>query len=506
MRISRGFAASLAVTALGLALAIMPTGGCKKDDSGVSAISGTVTVEGGDASGVTVQLFSAPALASDSMWAIISRTSSIGFNYSLQAVFDPRREKSRIVDQQVTGANGSFKFDSREDGGYVIVASKRGFGWNVPSGVDVHGGDVNTGAIQLRADHVVPSNEVVTENTRWSAGHYVLSGGGLTVAPGATLTLDPGCVIRFGADSRMLVQGDLVCQGKPDSFIVFTTDRNPPLLPGEWSEIRFAAGAARPHMTYCSINYSYWGIRSDRPGAQIEYSYFADIGAGNALWLTGLGAADGDSIVVRHNVLNHIPIELNVSEVRGTGLAIDHNAFFHPVDFAVNLDRVTGGSIFCNWFYNCGREDTSNPSAAAGAIEMASTHDVDISRNEIHYAWFAISTLSHVDSSVAIHNNRFYATHRILHLGVSENERGPSYPVFQSNCIRSNVSYYVYNSACQHNNHEIDAVGNFWGTASVATIRNWMWAPQNVDPPCPAIVFEPILTACPDAEVGICGN
>src|SRR5262249_39445341 len=61
-------------------------------------------------------------------------------------------------------------------------------------------------------------------------------GGSITVSAGSTLTLPPGIVIKMAADSRLLVNGQLMCNGKarqpPYDPIIFTSYRDD----GPWGD------------------------------------------------------------------------------------------------------------------------------------------------------------------------------------------------------------------------------------------------------------------------------
>jgi hypothetical protein len=484
-----------------VALWLSALSGCKKDDK-PNAITGTVTVEGGTASGVTVELFNAPDVNSDSLWAILARTPSVGFPYPIQAVFDRRRDRARMVDVQTTGADGTFRFPDRPDGEYVVVASKSGFGWTTPMLASVRGRDVTLGGLHLMPEQTITTNQVITGDVHWAARHYVLDGG-LTVAAGASLTIDPGAVIRVGPEGLIRIQGTLNCQGTQDSFVVFTSREAAP-LDWDWQYIEFPEGAPPPHLSYCSINYAYIGVHCLTGNAWIEHCYFANLGESNALALSGTTGGASDSIVVRHNVINHVGVGFYLRDVHTSGLSIDHNAVFDPPNYASDMINVRLGSVTCNLFYDCGRADTSG--GTTGAMHLNNMHDFDISRNDFRYTWYAMSVGSRVDSSVLIHNNRYFGAKRVLFLGVDESARAASFPSFYANCIRACSSYLVYNSSCSINTHPIDAGGNYWGTNSITDIRNNMWAPQNLDPPCPPINVNPILDSCPDSEVGLCGS
>ncbi len=78
----------------------------------------------------------------------------------------------------------------------------------------------------------------------------------------ATLTILPGCVVKFEAGRSIgfgwnqNLPGGLIAVGKPDSVIVFTSNQAVP-APGDWDGIKFWEGT-RPEskMSYCKITYA----------------------------------------------------------------------------------------------------------------------------------------------------------------------------------------------------------------------------------------------------------
>ncbi len=70
----------------------------------------------------------------------------------------------------------------------------------------------------------------ISENTRWSSGTVYILGGRITVLDGATLTIEPGTIIKGEAGTQanataLLVArgGKLIAEGTPTAPIIFTT-------------------------------------------------------------------------------------------------------------------------------------------------------------------------------------------------------------------------------------------------------------------------------------------
>lgn len=75
------------------------------------------------------------------------------------------------------------------------------------------------------------NSRILTEDTLWSGAVQVE--GMVTVSAQATLTIKPGTVVRFGADSGILVLGRIVARGSAELPIIFTSIYSEP-APSDW--------------------------------------------------------------------------------------------------------------------------------------------------------------------------------------------------------------------------------------------------------------------------------
>jgi hypothetical protein len=98
-----------------------------------------------------------------------------------------------------------------------------------------------------------------SSNTTWTLANspYVLDGT-VTVASGATLTIEPGVVVKLNGTARsLIVNGTLSAVGTAGSHIVFTSYQDDTAggdtngdgtatagAPGQWSDLRFNANTA----------------------------------------------------------------------------------------------------------------------------------------------------------------------------------------------------------------------------------------------------------------------
>ncbi len=495
-----------------MALAVLAIlSGCRRQNDPRN-ISGQVTVESGDAGGVTVELFNAPSPESNTLWSTTAQKPTVGFPYSLAAIFEFRAERrqtsghasTRVGDPVETDAEGKFEFQDVPEGEFVVVVSKAGFGWSKPLAVSTRSGAADMGLVTLYPEQTFAAGSAITGNQRWLAGHHyvVAANANLSLSAGATLVVEPGAFVRLGNLSEFRIRGSLDCRGTAADPIIFTSSdiENPSAAAG-WQYIHFYSTASPPLFRFCSFTYTDQAILSDKGGGRIEYCYFAEISS-EAVVLTGTGSAV-DSVVAVGNVFDHVPVGLRTELVQGTGLSISHNVFWLSANYGLYLKRVHGGDVFCNWFGSCGRSDSLSTSQTGGVYlqDLQGTH---LRRNDFQTNWYAIVLGSRVDSSMYIEYNRFSHSYRVLYVGVTPDATGPSFPHFNNNCAEQTENFSLYHTACLVNTQAIDARNNFWSSTSEADIRTRAIRDCDDDDDCPCDEFVPFLLTCPSSETGLC--
>jgi len=481
-------------------LLLLYVGGCKDDEPGTAAVSGNVNVQGGSAENVTVDLYDLPSLQDNNTWTTLAAQPSVGFPYRVQAVFDWRVMAQSLRARTTTGGGGAFGFNGIPDGRYVIIARKSSFGWSALRMIELRGQAVSAGTLTLYPETVLENGTSITENTTWLAERHYVVEQMLIVEQGATLTIEPGAVVRFGDRGSMNVFGELIAVGTPDAHVTFTSDQGNPQA-FDWYYVYVAQGARPPVFRFCSFRYSDAAIVSATGGGTVEHCHFATVGS-QAITLTGSRAAPTDSVLVRRNVVDKVPVGMDIQQTITSPLVVEHNGFFDCSVFGMVLDSIYTGDIYCNWFHNCGRSDTL-PGPVTGVISMAHTRNTEIHRNYFQLSWYALSLGSKVDSSTHIHSNSFFRINRVMNVATTPQRYGPSFPTFRGNKIELCDRYNIFMHSCQVNTQPIYAPDNYWGTASESAIRSRFNDCQN-DPTCPCIVYQPYLSAPQTGGVGIC--
>ena len=117
----------------------------------------------------------------------------------------------------------------------------------------------------------------VPADTTLAAGHYVVYDS-LTVAQGATLSLQPGTTLYFHDKAFMKVAGRLVAEGTAAAPIVFRGDRTDRMfpylpydrIPGQWDGVVFTATSNDNRLTHCDIHSANYGIRVEQGDTTVQ--------------------------------------------------------------------------------------------------------------------------------------------------------------------------------------------------------------------------------------------
>lgn len=122
--------------------------------------------------------------------------------------------------------------------------------------------------------------DTLYRDTVWEG--EVLIDGILTVAPGATLEIRPGTMVRFTradtnkdgiGEHEMFIQGTFRALGTAQAPIVFTSaEANP--VPGDWGAINMMASDGDNRLENCLVEYAYRGFHAHFARARLSDSVF----------------------------------------------------------------------------------------------------------------------------------------------------------------------------------------------------------------------------------------
>jgi len=146
--------------------------------------------------------------------------------------------------------------------------------------------------------------ETINTDTTWllTSSPYVVCSGGLTVASGATLTIEPGIVVQFesGISNKLNVQGALEAIGTVTQPITFT---GLVAAPGSWAGVFVDGTSVTPALANLSyVTLDYGGVSgsdraqvyADRAVVTITQSLIRN-SAGNGVYASMLAQFDAHS-------------------------------------------------------------------------------------------------------------------------------------------------------------------------------------------------------------------
>lgn len=116
----------------------------------------------------------------------------------------------------------------------------------------------------------------ITEDTTWTlASSPYLVTGDIFVDEGATLTIEPGVIVKFGGYISIFVNGSLYAVGTDTDRIKFTSNKPSPEI-GDWNTVKFQGARNKTFiMKYTVIEYGAHGVAiSSKGGSLIENCEF----------------------------------------------------------------------------------------------------------------------------------------------------------------------------------------------------------------------------------------
>lgn len=201
-------------------------------------------------------------------------------------------------------------------GGSTVVGTAGGGGIAQTSTTGGVGTAGTTGTIvQTRLD---VTSSIVAAAT-WTADHVYVIPSGHTLYVSATLTIQPGTVVKFGPGARLYIEqeGQLNAVGTGAANIVFTAIKDDTAggdtngdgsasqaAMGDWSEITVQGNSSS--FDFVQVRYAALGINLDGSGQSVKHSTFT----ANKVGVDATGISSPTSTVITDNVLygNERPI------------------------------------------------------------------------------------------------------------------------------------------------------------------------------------------------------
>lgn len=262
---------------------------------------------------------------------------------------------------------------------------------------------------------------VIQSDATWS--NEILIKGDVEVAPGVTLTIMPGTIVRFvrieddGPENlykestdhfsraELIIRGTLIARGTKDRMIVFTSNESSPRA-GDWSAVNFLDSKDNV-VEYCEISYADTGVHGHGVQVTVKNNYLHDNG-----------------VAVAYN---------NLPKFKTRCLVDVHN----------NRIVANGGGILC------GRETQSR----IGHNRIA--------HNKLYGIFGKKAFASHVRFNDISGNAKGILLHASTGFRLNQNN------------IVDNEAYSV--SLLEGQTYNVDARGNWWGTTDKEEIRKGIW-------------------------------
>lgn len=251
----------------------------------------------------------------------------------------------------------------------------------------------------------------------------------ITIAAGATLTIEEGTDVEFENYTKLIVNGTLKVDGTSSDKVTFTADSK-----GDWYGVVFNSGASSSsYMKHCIVENAYIGIKIDGSDPTIEYCEVknADL---KGIYVTGVTAQPTIKYCNVHNadwealyVYNNADPDVFESKFHSSGGA------------AVNIYAAKG--LFC------GNEFKTN--SANSVVVNGSTSN---SRFNEDYYQGNLFDMNNIGGS------------RAVYVGGGTPDFG-DYPAHEGTndfLSAGTGEYYIYNNT----GNTILAEGNYWGAST----------------------------------------
>jgi len=465
-----------ALLCLILSMVILANLSCSNSDEPTSGDLVGVAVKSGqtDHSGITVKLYRVvdpdPQLTS-----VLRQYPALGFALTQSCLFDHRAETElRAV---TTNSTGRFVFQDIGNGSYNVVADYSGYGFRYALEINVDGNEARPDTLVLYPIEEPPA--LIAENATWQTGHHYRILQDVQVAEGATLTIEPGAVIRFAGPSgytKIDVRGTLSSVGEPDQFVRWIRNNTD----FRWNQVNLqTSGTQQNSVAFNLFDGGTIGLLCNGSNMSLHSSLFRNCAS------TGVSISN----VANFQTMNCVFVSCV------TGLACTYSdagtiaySLFDDDHTGISCTTSSFPDIHDNWFANCVEgiflQDVI-PGAGDSLIiqrNLIELCEIGIHASGSSFGSFRYNIIRESDS-VAVH--------------IRPITGGYSQPVIHYNNLTGvGTSGHLLELSLAVNTHDVDATNNWWGTSNVNAIENLIYDGRDEGNPATGIVnYLPIRTA-----------
>lgn len=321
------------------------------------SLAGVVTISGqADFSDVTVELYAVTDYDT-SVTNRLKKYPNVGLDLSLDRLFDHRLADASYATS--SDEMGKFSFSKIPDGEYNLVVSKNGFGWRYVLNVNA-----STQLPELKLYPEMTHSGVIETYEVWPANRHIILNGDLAILAGGTLLIDKGCVVRFGGNYQLMVDGNLQLNGTDDD-VVWLTANTPSKEPG-YVAWRGIVVNGETFINYCRIDFAETALRTSRADYSVTNSIITRVGTfGVLLTRESTGTFENNMLV---NCPTGLKIEGNsYADARRNLFIQTSDQFLYGTGLLVNTSRAlvsdnifSGFDVGCTFEFNCRGEFTHN--------------------------------------------------------------------------------------------------------------------------------------------------
>lgn len=273
--------------------------------------------------------------------------------------------------------------------------------------------------LPVSADTIYKSGTITTDETWTSDNVYVIGGGypSLSIASGATLTIQAGTVVKFDSGGRMSVSGVLDLQGTASNPVVFTSLKDD-TYGGDTNEDGIATWPEPGDWGYISFGYTHPDTTNTFEYALVRYG-------GHYGHNTNLLEAYGDvSLIIDHNTFEHFYANAN---------AIYFSGVSRPGTIADNTITIPGngtGIHILNSVYITVSNNTVSAQGSGIGILVDNSTAVTVNNNSISNTEYGIKAVgaSPVISNDTLTDNGYPFCHS-----------GSAFPTYSGNMVAGNT-------------------------------------------------------------------